>query len=100
MSPVDFKKWPCRPVEFKVQGPLVSRSQDVTPRPQQRATCIFQQTERAARIITSRLMALEDRTDTRLVVPMTTVDVNTSWQAGVIGLSVVAPVVRCGTKKT
>ena len=21
MSPVDFKKWPCRPVEFKGQGP-------------------------------------------------------------------------------
>ena len=21
MSPVDFKKWPCRPVEFKDQGP-------------------------------------------------------------------------------
>ena len=22
MSPVDFKKWPCRPVEFKGEGPL------------------------------------------------------------------------------
>ena len=22
MSPVDFKKWPCRPVEFRGQGPL------------------------------------------------------------------------------
>ena len=22
MSPVDFKKWPCGPVEFKGQGPL------------------------------------------------------------------------------
>ena len=21
MSPVDFKKWPCHPVEFKGQGP-------------------------------------------------------------------------------
>ena len=21
MSPVDFKKWPCRPVEFRGQGP-------------------------------------------------------------------------------
>ena len=21
MSPVDFKKWPCRPVDFKGQGP-------------------------------------------------------------------------------
>ena len=21
MSPVDFKKWPCRPIEFKGQGP-------------------------------------------------------------------------------
>ena len=21
MSPVDFKKWPCRPVKFKGQGP-------------------------------------------------------------------------------
>ena len=25
MSPVDFKKWPCRPVKFKVQGPLYSQ---------------------------------------------------------------------------
>ena len=24
MSPVEFKKRPCRPVEFKGQGPLVS----------------------------------------------------------------------------
>ena len=24
MSPVDFKKWPCLPVEFKGQGPLPS----------------------------------------------------------------------------
>ena len=22
MSPVDFKKWPCPPVEFRGQGPL------------------------------------------------------------------------------
>ena len=27
MSHVDFKKWPCRPVEFKGQGPLTSESQ-------------------------------------------------------------------------
>ena len=25
MSPVDLKKWPCRPVEFKGQGPLYGR---------------------------------------------------------------------------
>ena len=23
MSPVNFKKWPCRPVEFRGQGPLL-----------------------------------------------------------------------------
>ena len=23
MSPADFKKWPCHPVEFKGQGPPV-----------------------------------------------------------------------------
>ena len=28
MSPVDFKKWPCRPVEFKGQGPLVKHVYD------------------------------------------------------------------------
>ena len=32
MSPVDFKKWPCRPVEFKGQGPSLG-VRSVTNRP-------------------------------------------------------------------
>ena len=31
MSPVDFKKWPCHPVEFKGQGPQVSATATVLP---------------------------------------------------------------------
>ena len=28
MTPVDFKKWPCRPVEFKGQGPQVRAAEE------------------------------------------------------------------------
>ena len=30
MSPVDFEKWPCRPVEFEGRGPYLSRACPLT----------------------------------------------------------------------